>query len=446
MSNYMLTEHAVLDAQAKEKQYTLTDGNNLDLRILPSGRKIWLLRYAVNHKRHNLKLGEYPQMSLALARVERDKQQARIRRGDDIADERRLEKEKARPQATFNSVADEWLEHMRQKGHAENYIKAIICRLGYIRPYIGKMEIARIDRETLVKTVQKIITNGSRKSDIRESARRAAAIIYRVFEYAANVGKLPPNGAYVARNLRTIIASPVVQHFATTTAPADIRVILDVLSEYKGNTLQYCLKFIMLTACRSGEARRARWREIDFDNALWIVPRDHMKCRKEHISPLSRQALEMLKELQQKESSAPDDLIFPNQKGKEYSDAAFMKIIARMKAKGNFDLTVHGFRSMFSTIMNERGYNGDAIEMQLAHMNKDRTRAIYNRAQYIEPRRELVQAWAEYLNDIAKSKNVAAPITAQARQKKHVEAERQAPKGNIIDFYSIYNTLKAKTN
>ena len=438
-SNYRLTERVVLDVQPREKQFTLTDGNNLDLRVLPSGKKIWLLRYVVDFKRHNLKLGEYPQMSLALARVERDKQQARLKRGDDIADERRQEKEKAKPKETFSSLANKWLEHMKRSGHAENYIKAIICRLGYITPQIGKQEITRIDRETLVKTVQKIITKGDKKDDIRESARRAADIICQVFQYAENTGNLPSGGSYIATKLRKVIPSPEIRHFATTTENADIRVILDVLNEYKGNTLQHCLKMIILTACRSGEARRARWCEIDFENALWTIPKEHMKCRKEHISPLSRQALEMLKELYQSEDHAPDSLVFPNLHGKEYSDAAFTKIINRMKEKGHFDITVHGFRSMFSTIMNERGYNGDAIEMQLAHMSGDRIRAIYNRAKYIEPRRELVQAWADHLDTIANRQSEAAPMSAKSSQ--HSEQS-----GNVIDFYAICNELKSKCN
>ncbi|MBP3835995.1 MAG: tyrosine-type recombinase/integrase [Pyramidobacter sp.] len=377
-----------------------SDGHGLYLRVYPTGTRTWVFRYrdGNSHDRKE-KLGEYPEMTLAQAREACAQMRQRVINGLPVRE----------VTWTFADVAQKWHEHrLAGKELSERHLSTVQQRLKtYILPKIGKRQIEELKRVELVQLVQSIAARGK-----IETANRTAGIISQVFAYAEDCGIVESGHGIVAATLSRALPTAHPQHFATTDDPAKIGALMRAIERYSGSrTSGLALRFVAYTMTRSGEVRRARWKEIDVANAMWTIPAEHMKRRRIHKVPLSRQAMAILEQARPLTYNGPDSLIFrrddsqslgrANTHGGEFSDYALLRPLyqAHEKSGGTIPkITVHGFRSMASTILNSLHWDKEIIEMQLSHMDADRVRAVYNHSEYLEERRELLQFWADWLD------------------------------------------------
>jgi integrase len=275
------------------------------------------------------------------------------------------------------------------------------------------MDIASVRPVDVLEIIRKIEARGS-----GEVAKRVLGICSMVFRYAVASQLVPSDPC---RDLRDALAPRVKSHFAALTTGKDAGELMRRIDEYQGTAVvRAALVFSALTFSRPGPIREAEWAEIDFKEAQWVIPAAKMKLTKEmklrkdpHIVPLARQALDLLAKISH--FTGQGQYIFPNPRHKELpmSDNAINMALRHMGYSRD-QMTAHGFRSMASTLLNEAGYRFDVIETQLAHSSADKIRAIYNRAQYMEERRKLMQGWADML-DVLKATAVAAVAEAVQR-------------------------------
>jgi integrase len=268
-------------------------------------------------------------------------------------------------------------------------------------PFIGKRPITHISAPELLETLRRIEDRGH-----NESARRAKQRASQIFRYAIATGRAKHD---IAVNLRGAMAPVVTKSHAAITDPARVGALLRAVHGYSGwGPVKYALKLAPLVFVRPGELRAAEWSEIDLDDRLWRIEARRMKMREPHLVPLSKQAIAILKDLN--EETGGDSFLFPSSRtpDRPMSD---MAINAALRSLGyeHEEMTAHGFRATASTRLNELGWAPDLIELQLAHSDKDKVRAVYNRAERLEERREMMQSWANYLDSLrisaAKARN-----------------------------------------
>ena len=371
----MLTELKAKNAQPKEKYYMLHDDRGLYLRVDPSGRKYWILRYQDNGRAHQRSLGAYPTVSLREARDKRDK----ARRPSD-------------PQ-TFAEAAEEWLD-VRMNNKAEGYLKSINLRLRkYILPALGKRRIGDITSKDILLLCRKIEDDG-----LFETAQRVKGVIGQVFRFAIAAGWAETDPTYA---LVGALSPQKVIHYPTFTEPDEIAALMRAIRAYPYDVMRCALLFSVYTAVRPGEVRRAEWSEINADT--WVIPAEKMKMKRRHIVPLSHQALEVLKELQPLTGGGRYLFPSPRNDGRCMSENG-TRIALRIIGFTKEQIVPHGFRAMFSTIAYENGWRSDVIERQLAHSERNSVKAAYNHAEYLKERRELMQWWADWLCDYTTSR------------------------------------------
>jgi integrase len=388
-----LTAMAIRNAKPREKAYKLADGNGLYLLINPDGARYWRLKYRFAGKEKLLALGVLDEVSLAEARARRDDAKRLLRDGVDPAAERKARKLKVKHAAanSFKAVAEEWMAKQRPKwtaGHADRVQRSIELNLF---PDLGARAISDIKPSDVLATLRKIEARGAH--ELRERVQQRASMIFR---YAVATGRCERDPA---ADLRGAFTSPTRHNYAAIEAK-ELPAFFSKLSEYDGEpTTKLAIRLLMLTFVRTGELRGAKWSEFDFDAAEWRIPAERMKMRQEHIVPLSRQALDVLRDLQT--LTGRGALLFPSRSNvtKPISENTILYALYRMGYHSR--ATGHGFRSTASTILNELGFPGDVIERQLAHQPKNKVRAAYNRAQYLPERRTMMQHWADLLDAFA---------------------------------------------
>lgn len=393
----MLSNLDIQHLQPRNRAYFVSDSPGLKVKVLPNGVKKWAVRLSARGRDSLVIIGECSLMPPAEARHICEEMRARNRSGMDA-----LEAIEGAP--TFRKIAERWHGQRTENGElSERHLQTITLRLNaYIYPAIGKDLISQITRLQLVDLVQWIAARGT-----IETAHRVGGILSQVFKYAEDIGALKTGGSLVAAELSRTLKKAHPKHFDTVTQPHEVQAVSKFLKRLR-SPAGLCLRFVALTMSRSGEARRATWAEIDFKNALWIVPVEHMKRRRLHKVPLSRQALFILQKMYEKTGGKSDRLIFQgvhsirNSKNVALTDAALLKLLKEGTGAGDIPpLSVHGLRSMASTILNEKHFDKEIIEMQLSHLDKDRIRAIYNNSERLEERREMLQFYADFLDDIA---------------------------------------------
>jgi len=385
-----LTDILIRSAQPREKIYRLPDGDKLYLEVHPSGKKHWRVRLKGMGKETMLALGPYPAVSLKDARARRDEMNVQAARGIDPAEARRKAAAERRSINLFQAVYDEWIEKQRASWTQSHYEKTIGRAKNHLLPYIGDRPIAEIAAPDVLTVLRRIEMRG--KNDM---AHTVMSICSRVFRYAVATGYTTSDPC---RDLRGALAPVVVTHNAALTDPKDIGALLLDMDNYAGSVVVRCaLRLSPLVFVRPGELRRAEWAHIDEQEALWRIPAPDMKMRELHLVPLSRQSLEIIRHLRC--ITGEGKFLFPSVRSrlKPMSD---MTITAALRALGyaRDQMTAHGFRAMASTLLNEHGWRPDLIEKQLAHAERNQVRAAYNRAQYLADRREMMQAWADYLD------------------------------------------------
>jgi len=388
-----LTDTAVKNAAPKEKQYTLYDSEGLFLLVMPNGSKLWRWKFRVGGVERRTSLGVYPKVSLRAARLERDRLQAELKRGVDPAIEKQAIKAVERAAGeTFQLIAEEWHKKFRHTW-ADNTAKTVIERLQKdIFPYIGARPIREIAPPELLAVIRRIESRGA-----VETARRDLQKCGEIFRYALATGRAERD---IAADLRGAIAPPKKRHFASIHEPKDIGELLRAIDGYQGSPVTRCaLQLAPLTFVRPGELRHAEWTEIDLEAGEWRIPAARMKMREKHIVPLSRQALDVLRELHPLTGAGL--YVFPGARSasRPMSENAVLAALRRMGYKKG-EMTGHGFRSMASTILHEQGWLSDVVERQLAHGDRNKVRASYNFAQHLPERRRMMQAWADYLDGL----------------------------------------------
>lgn len=381
------------------KPYKLADAGGLFLLVQPNGGKWWRLKYRFGGKEGGLALGTYPDVSLKMARERRDEARRLVASGIDPALHRKLEKgRKVEAGAnTFEAVAREWYAKYATTW-APSHGEKIIRRLERdIFPWLGKMPVGEVTAPALLTVLRKIEARGA-----VETAHRAHQNCGQVFRYAVATNRAvrDPSG-----DLRGALTPVKQEHHASLTDPAAIGELLRAMRGYSGSLVTRCaLMLAPLVFVRPGELRRAEWAEIDLDAAEWRIPAEKMKSRALHIVPLSIQAVAILRELQP--LTGRGRYVFPSGRGPSrcMSENGVLSALRRMGYTGD-QMTGHGFRSMASTLLNEQGWNKDAIERQLAHGERDKVRAAYNYAEHLPERRKMMQAWADYLDSLARGES-----------------------------------------
>jgi integrase len=351
---------------------------------------LWRWKYSFGGKEKRLSLGTWPEVTLREAREKCDAFRRELKSGEDPSPNAKKEKRNSEP--TFREVAEAWRSNMTNVW-AESHAITVIGRLNLdVYPAFGDRAIASLQPLDVLGMLRKI---EARKAF--DTARRVLGICSLIFRYGVATGVVASDPC---RDLRGALVPYNSRHLAALTTPKDVGFLMLNIDNYKGSAVvRAALAFSALTFCRPGEIRHAEWPEVDFDVNEWKIPAEKMKGRIEHRVPLSRQALAILHDLYP--LTGTGKYIFPNPR-KKTSPLSENGILSALRNMGydNTQMTAHGFRAMASTLLNELGCRSDVIEAQLAHQGADKIRAIYNRAQYMLERRQLMQQWADYLDTL----------------------------------------------
>lgn len=390
MSN--LTEKAIQAAKPKEKPYKLTDARGLHLLVQPAGGRLWRLRFSLDGRESMVSLGAYPDVSLKEARERRDEARRLIARGISPAAHRKAARD-ARAD-TFAALAAEWLQLQRSKLAATTYEKARWMLEELLGPYIGKKPVRTIGAPDLLAALRRIESRGR-----IETAHRAKQRASQIFRYAVATGRADRDPT---ADLRGALAPVISKNHAAITDPKRIGELLRSLYAYQGQpTTEAALRLAPHLFVRPGELRAARWEEFDFEGEgpLWRIPAERMKMGEEHIVPLSTQAVQLLQDLLP--LTGPEGYLFPSlrTRSRPFSENTLNAALRRL-GYSKEEMTAHGFRALASTNLNEQGYPPDVIELQLAHAERNKVRAAYNRAQRLVERRKMMQAWSDYLDGL----------------------------------------------
>jgi len=386
-----LTDLQIRNAKPKAAPYKLSDGGGLYLLVKPIGSKLWLLKYRYSGKEKSLSIGQYPHISIAEAREKRFHAKKLLIDGTDPSAKKQEDKRLKAYNAnnTFRAIAEDW--HSRNKAQwSPNHAERLWRRLElYAFKDLGNRPITEIRTPELIPVLRK-----QEKLGTLDTARRLAQVLNVVFRYAVHCGLIDQNPA---SDLRGVVKPHKATSFPTikSTELPEFFEKLDVVSAIEQNKI--AVKLLMLTFLRPGELQRSKWTDIDFKEKQWVIPAERMKMRRPHMVPLSEQAITLLQKL--KKLTGDGEYMFPSHHRRKHpfmSENTINHVLNRMGYKGK--LVGHGFRSLASTTLNEESdFDKDVIEVQLSHMDEDRIRGIYNRAEYTDERRKMMQWWADYV-------------------------------------------------
>jgi integrase len=398
-----LTELAVRNAKSKEKSYSLSDGDGLLLLVKESGAKSWVLRYWVNGKEKRAGLGKYPVIGLADARELKNSFKRELAHGGNPLERKKAEREEAAKAealkaVTFAKIADEWYAQKEPAWSMSS--RGSVRRLldNYLFPALGKRPIRDITTRELLSLFLDI------EKETPHNAYQSKGIAGQVFQLAVMRGDADFNIAY---NLRNTIKLNPPRHLPALTSPKDAAGLMERIEAFKGSEIiRGALWFSLYTFQRPGEIRGAEWEEIDADAALWRIPEGRMKNRKPHIVPLSRQVLDLLESL--KRAGGNSRFVFPSIRSRKIPmSVGTVRLTLRAMGYTMEEMCAHGFRALASTNLNEMGWNRDVIELSLSHTEKDAVRAAYNHAERLPERREMMQAWADWLDGLRQKARMA---------------------------------------
>jgi integrase len=392
-----LSEAAVRHAKStngrRETQYP--DGDGLMLVVRDTGSKRWVLRYWVDGHEKRAGLGKYPVIGLAEARDLKMQFKRELALGGNPQERKRAEKEAAAQAEavkamTFARVADDWYKQLTEIRSA-SHCKGVKHKLKILLPKLGSRPISEIT----TKEVLGILTEIEERTP--ESAYKAKLVVGQVLRFAIARGDAEFD---VTLNLRAVLKPRKRDHYAALTAPKDVRDLMTKMRAYIGGpVVRAALWFSLYTFQRPGEIRGATWEEIDLESMLWRIPKERMKNGRPHVVPLSRQVVEILTELKAITGNSP--YVFPAiTSNKKSMSENTVRVALRTMGYTNEQMTAHGFRTTASTNLNEQGWNSDLIEMSLAHVEGNSVRAAYNRAERLAERREMMQAWADWLDGL----------------------------------------------
>lgn len=380
-------------AKPQEKDYKLTDGGGLYLLVTVSGGKLWRLKYYIGGKEKLLALGQYPAVSLADARQRRDDARKLLANGIDPADVKKMQKATEDQQATtFKVVALEWHRHKSPEWsttHADRLLKRLEMD---IFPFIGDKPVGDITTPELVELLQRIAIR------TLETAHRLKIAVSMAFQYATQKGLIPTNPA---ASLRGVLPTVKHKHMSAPTEPKAVAELMRAIESFNGTAIvKAALQLTPMLFVRPGELRKMEWAELDLDTSQWNIPAEKMKMKLPHLVPLAKQAVDILRFLQP--LTGHGKYVFPSLRSPltPMSENTVNASLRRMGFSGD-EIVAHGFRAMARTLLHEvLGFTPDAIEAQLAHVVPDRLGRAYNRTQFLDERRRMMQQWADYLDGL----------------------------------------------
>lgn len=385
-----LTDKKIRSLKPADKPYKVSDSGGLYLEITPNGSKLWRFKYRFNGKSKKLALGAYPTVGLAEARKKHLLAKEQLAGGGDPSAARR--QEKIKQAKTFEAVAAEWWQAQQEKW-TDEYGATLWRRLERdVLPWIKNRPIDEISTAELLSVLRRI------------EARGAVDTAHRICQYLNNIGIFAVACGYIENNpangLVKALKQTLKRHMAALTEPKQVKGLLEAIGAFEGSFIvKQALRLAPLVFVRPGELRRAEWAEIDLDAALWVIPASKMKMGRDHIIPLSQQAIEILQELEP--LTGHGRYVFPSIRSdsRPMSENTINAALRRMGYSKD-EMTGHGFRTLASTWLHEMGWPSEIIEVQLAHVDKNKIRGTYNRALYLEQRTRMMQAWSDYLDGI----------------------------------------------
>lgn len=406
-----LTDTAIRKAKPSDKAQRLFDAGGLYLEVAPAGGKWWRLKYRVGGKEKRLSLGTYPDTSLADARAKRDEARKQLAAGIDPAEHRKATKAAGEERAanSFEVVAREWLA--KRDWVTAYAVKVTAWLENDVFPWIGKRPVAELTAPEFLKVARRIEDRGA-----IESAHRIMQNCGQVMRYAIATGRTHRNPV---ADLKGALPPAPERHHAAITDTRAIGGLLRALDGYTGGFVTRCaLRLAPLVFVRPGELRHAEWAEIDLDAAEWNIPGEKMKMGVSHLVPLSKQAVAILRELHP--LTGGGRYVFPGGRSpkRPMSDNAINAALRRM----GFDkdtMTGHGFRAMARTTLDETlHFRPDYIEHQLAHAVRDPNGRAYNRTAHLAERRKMMQAWADYLDNLKADTGTVLTFEPKASSKR----------------------------
>lgn len=394
-----LNDKMIHAARPAPSQYKMADGQGLTLLIRPTGSKLWQLRYRFGGKEKTLSLGEYPLITLKEAR-------------DKTFDAKRLLAQNKDPSTAKQEAAAQILKSLDRRNSAEYITREWFGNFGKdwveghstkimrrferdFFPYLGKTELNSITPAQLLVVLRKVEARGA-----LETAHRLLQDLGRIWRFAVATSRADRD---ITSDLRGALPPPKESHLGALTKPNEVGALLRNIEEYKGSeVVRLALKLAPHVFVRPGNLRGAEWCEFDFEKKEWCIPAKKMKAKREHITPLSIQAIEILEEL--KKLSGDCQYLFPSPRSftRPLSDVALLAALRRMGYTKE-EMTAHGFRSVASTNLEQLGYNVRTIEIQLAHSDTNAIRSAYKRDEsrlQLEQRRKMMQNWSDWLDEV----------------------------------------------
>lgn len=404
MPEKLLDDKKIQAAKPGTKPYKLSDGGGLILLVTKKGGRWWRLRYRYGKREKMLSLGVYPDVSLKQARARRDEARKALTAGIDPSAQRKAQTTGGAD--TFEAVAREFLEIKRLTLAASTWQRDSDQLTQMVFPHVGNKPIAAIEAPDLLEVLRKIEARGA-----HDTAHRARALCGRIFRYAIATGRAKRD---ISADLKGALVPKAVESYASIIDPAGVGQLLRAIDGFDGQpTTVAALKIAPYVFLRPGELRAAEWSEFDLGaidqygrGQVWRIPGERMKMGETHVVPLANQVVTILKELQP--ITGRGRFVFPaiGNGERPLSENTLNGALRRLGYTGD-QMTAHGFRSMASTLLNEQGVHPDLIELQLAHAERNKVRAAYNRAQRLAERRTMMQTWADYLDELRSAKPAA---------------------------------------
>lgn len=403
----MLKDLQIRNLKPTDKPYKKYDTDGLFILIKPSSQKSWRYKYRFGKKEKLIVLGEYPAVTLSEVRKLRDQAKIRLKQGFDPVQHRQAVKREE------DNASKNTLEHITREWHlkyspswSDGHAKIIMRRLEKdVFPWIGSHPIETIQPAELLDVLRRVEARGA-----VETAHRIQQTLGQAFRYGVATQRCQRD---VAADLRGALPPVKTESFAAITDPVEIGKLLRAIDGIHCTlVVRAALQLAPLVFVRPGELRQAEWSEINLDTGLWAIPAEKMKSKREHLVPLCTQAIKILKDLYP--ATSRSKYVFPSARGHSrcMSENAVRTALQSLGYDGQ-TMTGHGFRSMASTLLNEQGVNKHHIEMQLAHVDKNAIRRIYNRAKYLNERRKMMQKWGNYLDSLRNGAEVL-PLFQQA--------------------------------
>lgn len=387
-----LNDAQVRNAKAKDKPYKLGDMNGLYVLVSTTGARLWRYKYRLAGKEGVFAIGEYPEVSLAEARAAHGKARDLVKQGIHPLHQRRQEELQKVTEAgnTFKAIAKDWIAQNKARW-SPYYLRQVERFMDSdVYPKIGTLPIKQVTAAHILKILKTAESRGAEVVALNIRQWCSAIFRYAVSNLLADSDP--------AAALKGAVTRPKVQH-NKPLAPSEIPDFIVALGKFGGyRTTSIAVELLLLTFVRTVELRKAEWHEFDLDAALWRLPAERMKMKREHLVPLAPQVVRLLREL--KEWTGNRNFLFPNYRNSSdcMTATTVNRALERMGYGGK--LSAHGFRGTASTILHEQGYRSEVIERQLAHVERNKVKAAYNHAEYLQERLAMMNSWANYIDEL----------------------------------------------